>query len=55
MNMARQYKANRARGTRKSKYATKYELGFALPKIKDFRGVDQYLKEFVRLNKKEVD
>ena len=53
--MARQYKANRARGTRKSKYATKYELGFALPKIKDFRGVDQYLKEFVRLNKKEVE
>lgn len=52
--MARQYKANRARGTRKSKYATKYELGFALPKIKDFRGVDQYLKEFVKLNEKEV-
>ena len=52
--MARKYKANRARGTRKSKYATKYELGFALPKIKDFRGVDQYLEEFVRLNEKEV-
>lgn len=52
--MARQYKANRARGTRKSKYATKYELGFALPKIKDFRGIDQYVEEFVKLNKKET-
>lgn len=52
--MSRKYKANRARGTRQSKYATKYELGFALPKIKDFRGVDQYIKEFIRLNEKEV-
>lgn len=53
--MARKYKANRARGTRKSTYATKYELGLALPKIKAFRGVDQYIKEFVRLNKKEIE
>lgn len=52
--MARVYKKNRARGTRKSSYRRKFELGFELPKVKN-KTVGQYTKELYELNKELID
>lgn len=53
--MARKYKANRLRGSRKSSYATKIVLGYTIPKKKDFKNDEDYLEEFIRLNRENLE
>ena len=53
--MARKYKANRLRGSRKSSYATKFLLGYTIPKRKDFKNDEAYLEEFIRLNRENLE
>lgn len=53
--MARKYKANRLRGSRKSSYATKIVLGFTIPKKKDFKNDEEYLEEYIRLNRENLE
>lgn len=53
--MARQYKKNRARGSRAATYAEKIYLGYSLPKIGDYTTKDEYIKEFIKRNKEALE
>lgn len=53
--MARKYKANRLRGSRKSSYATKFLLGYTIPKKANFKSDEDYLEEFIRLNRERLE
>ena len=53
--MARQYKKNRARGSRAETYAEKVYLGYSLPKISDYTTKDEYIKEFIKRNREELE
>ena len=53
--MARQYKKNRARGSRAATYAEKVYLGYSLPKIGDYATKDEYIKEFIKRNREELE
>lgn len=49
--MARKYKKNRARGTRKAQYKETVVAGFVIPKKPTKGGKEEYLKQFVERNK----
>ena len=53
--MARQYKKNRARGSRAATYADKIYLGYSLPKLSDYTTKEEYIKEFIKRNKDELE
>lgn len=53
--MARQYKKNRARGSRAATYAEKIYLGYSLPKLSDYTTKEEYIKEFIKRNKDELE
>lgn len=53
--MARQYKKNRARGSRAATYADKIYLGYSLPKLSDYTTKEEYIKEFIKRNREELE
>lgn len=53
--MARQYKKNRARGSRAATYAEKIYLGHSLPKLSDYTTKEEYINEFIKRNKEELE
>lgn len=53
--MARQYKQNRERGSRQSTYAERIYLGYSLPKLKNYSTREEYIKEFIKRNKEELE
>ena len=53
--MARQYKKNRARGSRAETYAEKIYLGYSLPKLSDYTTKEEYIKEFIKRNREELE
>lgn len=53
--MARQYKKNRARGSRQSTYTKKIFLGYKLPKLTEVKTKEDYIKSFIKQNKEELE
>ena len=53
--MARQYKKNRARGTRKSQYKETVVAGFVIPKQPKKGGKEAYLTQFVERNREMLE
>ena len=53
--MARQYKKNRARGSRAETYAEKVYLGYSLPKLSDYTTKEEYMEEFIKRNREEPE
>lgn len=53
--MSRQYKKNRERGSRAATYAEKIYLGYSLPKLSDYTTKEEYIKEFIKRNKEELE
>lgn len=53
--MSRQYKKNRARGSRATTYAESIYLGYSLPKVSDYTTKEAYIEEFIKRNKEGLE